>query len=83
MVIKQVSFRTGIIDVSSDYNFGLLLNSNINGSNKLDALVAGVITVTHSIMIVGTSVNKKSLSINHKVGAVEVENTSICDEEHG
>ena len=59
MVIKQVSFRTGIIDVSSYYNFGLVLKNNTNGSNKLDALVAGVIKVTHSIMLVGTSVNKK------------------------
>ena len=80
MVIKHVFFWTGIIDVSGYYSFGLVLKSNINGSNKLDAFVAGVIKLTHIIMLVGTSVNKKYLTINHKIGAVEVGNTSICDE---
>ena len=37
MVTNKVSLGTGAIDVSSDDNFGLELEININISNKFDA----------------------------------------------
>ena len=39
MVIKQVFLGTVLIYVSSDDNFGLTLESNINASNEFDAAV--------------------------------------------
>ena len=37
MVIKQVSLGAGVIKISSNDNFGLSLESNINISSKFDA----------------------------------------------
>ena len=67
MVINQVSLGTGEIDISSNDNFGLSLEINIDVSNKFDAAVAGRINTTHRIIQVGTSVSQKSLSINHEI----------------
>ena len=67
MVINQVSLGTGEIDVSSDYNFGLEFEININVSSEFDTALDGVTNMTHKIMRVGTSVYKKSLAINHEM----------------
>ena len=50
MVIKQVYLGKGVIDLSSDGNFGSSLESNINISNVFDAAVAGGMKTTHRIM---------------------------------
>ena len=50
MVIKQVYLGTGVIDISSNDNFGLALEININVSNKFDAAMARGMKMTHSIM---------------------------------
>ena len=64
MVINQVFLGIGVIDVSSDDNFGLVLENNINVMIEFETSVDGIITTTHIIMHVGTSVSKKSLAIN-------------------
>ena len=67
MVIKQVSLGTGLIEVSSDDNLGLALESNINFSNKFNAMVAWRMKKIHRIIQVGKSVSKKLFSINRKM----------------
>ena len=67
MVISQVYLGTGAIDVSSDDNFGLALESNTNASSKFDTEVTGITNTTHKIMRLGTSVSNKSLAINHEM----------------
>ena len=62
---NQVSLGKGAIDVSSDDEFGLALESNINVSNKFDSAVDRVTKTAHKIIQVGTSVSKKSLTMNH------------------
>ena len=42
--------RMGVIDVSSNDNFGLELEININASNNFDAAVAGMLNMTQKIM---------------------------------
>ena len=58
MVINQISLGTGVIDVSSDDNFGLTSESNITVSNKVDSEVYGGMKTTHMIMWLGTSISK-------------------------
>ena len=67
IVIKQVSLGTEEIDVSSNDNFGLELDRNINVSNEFDAAVDGGRNITHRIIRVGTYVSNKSLEINHEI----------------
>ena len=59
MFIKQVSLGKGVIYVSSDDNFGLAFERNINVSNKFDVVAAGVPKKMHRIIRLGTSVYKK------------------------
>ena len=66
MVINQASLGTGSIDVSINDNFGLALESNINGSNEFDAEEDGRIKAAHTIMLVGTYVYEKALPISMK-----------------
>ena len=50
MVMNNVSLGTGTIDVSSDDDFGLVLENDINVSNEFDASVDGGTKGKHSIM---------------------------------
>ena len=65
MVISQVSLGVDAIDISSDDNFGLALEGNINVSNEFDAAATNEMETKHKIMRVGTSNSKRSLAINH------------------
>ena len=67
MIIKQIYIETGVIDISRNDNSGLALESSINVSNNFEAEVVGGMKDTHRIMRVGTSVFKKSFSINHEM----------------
>ena len=66
MVISEVSLRTARIDVSSNGNFGLMLESNVNVSNKFTTAAMTNIE-THKIMRVGTSSSIRSSAINHEM----------------
>ena len=55
----------GIV-VSSDDDFGLMLESNVNVSNKLTT-AAMTNLETHNIMRVGTSSSRSSMAINHEM----------------
>ena len=57
MVIKEVSLGTGVIEISSDDNFGLTLYRNIKVSNEFDAAVAELMKTTHKVIRVQTSVS--------------------------
>ena len=65
MFIKQVSLGTCVIYVSSDDNFGLVLERNINVSNNFEAALSGLMKSTHRIMQVGTSISNNSFAINY------------------
>ena len=54
MFIRKVLLRMAGIDVSSNDNFGLMLESNVNVSNKFTT--AAIMNLeTHNIMRLGTS----------------------------
>ena len=67
MFINKVCLETGVIDVSSDDNFGLALESNINVTSKFYASATGGMNMMHKIMRVGTSVSKKSLGTKNEM----------------
>ena len=50
MFINKVSLGTGAMDVSSNDNFGLTLERNINARNKFYAEVTGITKTTNRIM---------------------------------
>ena len=64
MVIIEVSLGTAGIDVSSDDNFGFMLESNVNVSNDFTTAVMTNLE-THKIICVETSSSRRSLEINH------------------
>ena len=66
MVISEVSLGTTGIDVSSDENFVLMLESNVNVSNEF-TIVALTNQETHNIMRVGTTSSKRPSAINHEI----------------
>ena len=59
MVISELSPRTAGIDVLSDEDFGLMLESNVNVRNKFTT-VAMTNLETYYIMRVGTSSSRRS-----------------------
>ena len=66
MVISEVSLGTSGIDVSSDDNFGLMLESNVNVSNYFTT-AAMTNMETHKIMRVGTSRSIRLSELNHEM----------------
>ena len=66
MVISDVSLRTVGIYVSINDNSGLIMEINVNVSNKFTTLAITDIE-THTIMRVETSSSKRSLAINHEM----------------
>ena len=66
MFISEVSLRAAGIDVSSNENLGLMLESNVNVSNKFTT-VAMTNLETHNIVRVGTSSSSRLSSINHEM----------------
>ena len=64
MVISEVLLGTAGIDVSSDDNVGLMLDSNVSVSNKFTTAEMTNLE-THNIMRVGTSSSRISSAINH------------------
>ena len=66
MIISKVSLGTAWIDVSSDENCGLILESNVNVSNEFTTAAMKNLE-THKIMRVGTSSSKIPSAINHEI----------------
>ena len=66
MVISEVLPSTAGIDVLSNENFGLMLESNVNVSNKFTT-VAMTNLETHNIMRMGTPSSRSSSEINHEI----------------
>ena len=66
MFISEVLLGTAGIDVSSDENFGLILERNVNASNEFTTSET-VNLETHKIMQVGTSSSKSSSAIIHEM----------------
>ena len=58
MVISEISLRTATIDVSSDENFGLMMERNVNMRNEFTT-AAMTNMETHKIMRVGTSSSRR------------------------
>ena len=65
MVISEVSLGTAGIDVLSNDNFGLMLESNVNMRNEFTTTAMKNLE-TQNIMCVGTSSSKRSSVINMK-----------------
>ena len=66
MVISEVLLRTERIDVLSDDNFGLMLDSNVNVSKNFTTTEMKNLEI-HKIMRVGTSSSRRSSAINHEI----------------
>ena len=64
MVISDVSTRTSGIDVLSDEDFVLMMESNVNVSNKFTTAAMTNMEM-HKIMSVRNSSSRRSLTINH------------------
>ena len=65
MVISEVSLKTEGVDVLSNDNLGLIMESNVNVSNDFTT-AAMTNLMTHKIMRVGTSSSKGLSEINHE-----------------
>ena len=66
MFISELSFGTAGIDFLINENFILMLESNVNVSNKFTT--AGMTNLeTQKILLVGTSSSKRSSEINHEI----------------
>ena len=66
MFISEVSLRAAGIDVSSNENLGLMLESNVNVSNEFNTAAMTDLEM-HKIMRIGTSISKWSSSINYEM----------------
>ena len=66
MVISKVSLGTAGIDVSSDDNSGLMLESNSNVRNEFTTVAMPDMEM-HKIMCLGTSISRRSLEINNEM----------------
>ena len=71
MVISEVSLKTEGVDVLSNDNLGLIMESNVNVSNNFTT-AAMTNLMTHKIMRVGTSSSKISSEINHAIVQVRL-----------